>query len=71
MRSTAESAQADPRDDSMRFRVSRTEHGYEIEVVGQDPDTRYVPRDKRTLWRRIVDRLKLGLRSIRDFGPSS
>ena len=65
MRSTA---RVEDDRDSLRFIVRHTEHGYTIDVVGQDPDTRYVPREQRTLWRRILDRLKLGLQSIRHVG---
>lgn len=47
-----------------RFVVMRTTHGWSIDVVGKDPDTRYVPRQE-SLVRRVLHRLSLGFKMPR------
>lgn len=60
MPSTTEALKAGSREEVQnRFVVARTENGWTIELVGSDPETRYLPVE-RDLWNRILERLRLG-----------
>lgn len=57
-----------PKIDGPRVIVKQEKYGSSIELRDPDPDTRYLPEDKRSGFQKTIDRILAGVRGRSKFG---